>query len=301
MDNTINIISIQNLLRGRNADFDKTDKIKMVRLSCDRKETHDILIGGEKQQLSLWDIYKYHRDQFEEYIKEETMAIFNDAEFVVVFIAEKGTDSRLVGVYKNNGRDKEESLKLSTNYYNLELLTEFTPMIDRVVVDWGMKQQQWHQWWHNEKFVVCIDGFIDKNVPPFVSYEDVMLKYDELKAVISGKDVKWKEKLQSVNCIYAIVDKSNGKLYVGSTYGAKGIWGRWEDYAKTGHGDDKKLKELIEKDPGYANNFQWVILEVLPLKISEEDAVMRENLYKEKFFTRVYGYNVYEGKKNHSK
>lgn len=290
MDNngTSHIISIQELFRGIHKGFDESKKIKMIRLK-DREGK--IMIGNVKQSLDLIYIYKFHRDQFEEYFKEETKPIFDDAEYVVAFIREDGTDSRLVGVYENHGLNAAKSKKLSHNYYDLEPIQEFSHLFDRVVVDWGLHQQQWHQWWNNVKFVTSIDGFIDKSVPRFLSYEDVILRHDELKAIFDRKDSQWKEKLQSVNCIYAIIDNSNGKLYIGSTYGESGIWGRWQEYANSGHGDNIELKNLINNDSKYADHFQWIILEVLPLKISSEKAIMRENLYKEKFLTRVFGYN----------
>ena len=79
---------------------------------------------------------------------------------------------------------------------------------------------------------------------------------------------------------------------MGSTYNTKGIWGRWEEYANTGHGLDKDLEELINNDATYAQKyFQWCILETLPLKILQEHAIDRESLYKRKFGTREFGYN----------
>lgn len=74
-----------------------------------------------------------------------------------------------------------------------------------------------------------------------------------------------------------------GKLYVGSTYNREGIWGRWKDYAKTGHGNDVELMRILETDPNYAkDNFTWSILQVLPLGISENEAVRIETLWKNK-------------------
>lgn len=283
-NNPANIMTIQDLLKGRHTGFDATERnrIKMIRLKSDREK---IMIGGDEQSMELRDIYKYHRPQFEEYFKEETGAIFDDAEYVVVFLAEDGTDSRLVGVYENKGKDPNKSKKLNLHYYDLVELPEFAYLKDRVIVDWGMHQQQWHQWWTNEKFVVRIGGYVDNNVPVFDSYENVMLNYSELKAVFDGNAETWTNGLKSVNCIYAIVDKSNGKMYIGSTYGTSGIYGRWKEYAQTGHGGNVELKK---QNP---DNFQWIILEVLPLKVKEEKAIARENFYKEKFCTRKFGYN----------
>ena len=65
-NNPANIMTIQDLLHGKHHGFDTTDtdKIKMIRLISDRKE--EIKIGGRPQKMELRDIYKYHRDQFEE-------------------------------------------------------------------------------------------------------------------------------------------------------------------------------------------------------------------------------------------
>lgn len=65
-------------------------------------------------------------------------------------------------------------------------------------------------------------------------------------------------------------------------------------YAKTGgHGDNLQLKKLIAGDPKYAQrNFQWSILEVLPLNITNDQAIERENLNKQKLMSRApFGYN----------
>ena len=115
-DNPANIMTVQALFHGKNKDFDESEKIKMIRLKSDREK---IMIGGDEQSMELRDIYNYHRAQFEEYFKEETDAIFDDAEYVVVFLAEDGTDSRLVGVYENKGKDPNKSKKLNLHYYDL--------------------------------------------------------------------------------------------------------------------------------------------------------------------------------------
>jgi hypothetical protein len=90
-----------------------------------------------------------------------------------------------------------------------------------------------------------------------------------------------------------IQDTKTGKQYVGSTYGNDGIWGRWKEYAATGHGDDDLLIQELENDALYAMKyFQWTILEILPLKISGNEAIDRESLWKKKFCTYVpLGYN----------
>ena len=94
--------------------------------------------------------------------------------------------------------------------------------------------------------------------------------------------------LKDVNCIYCILDTSNGKQYVGSTYNKQGILGRWSQYAATGHGGDLDLEK---KGENYCKtNLKWSILETLPLDISAHDAIERETLWKEKLGVKRFGY-----------
>lgn len=116
---------------------------------------------------------------------------------------------------------------------------------------------------NNIKAVTRIDeGFEEENgITQFTSYDKAILSFSEMKAIINcNDDNPWCVPLQSVNCIYLITDKSNGKKYVGSTYADRGIWNRLANYVKTnGHGCNKTLKSLISNDPDYAAKiFQWI-------------------------------------------
>ena len=91
--------------------------------------------------------------------------------------------------------------------------------------------------------------------------------------------------------IYLILDKRTGEQYVGSTYGADGLWQRWSNYAKNGNGGNKLLKKITEVDKKYANNFQWSILTTLSKTITKDEAIAIENKYKEKLGSRAFGLN----------
>ena len=174
-------------------------------------------------------------------------------------------------------------------------LRAFEPLGGRVLVDWGgLAAQRWLQWFRGDKKVLRIDQGIIRMMIPFHSYNDVLLSFKELKNLIDTDNVEWRDKLKAVNGIYGIVDQSNGKLYVGSAYGDEGIWGRWKVYAETnGQGNNDMLVELLSKNKDYAwDHFQWFILETFPLDVTDDYAVHRENLYKEKLCTRKFGYNI---------
>ncbi len=286
------IATIQELLKGRNEEFDKAnvERIRLIRHKDSRKEKN---IAGKIYENSLYDIYLYENDAFVTYQSEQLVKKFKNVDYLVSFIGEESTSSRFVGVYKNNG-----ILQMLPDYkgeaharFDIQEISGFELLKERVIIDWN-NPVQWLQH-YNEMPVIRIDrGLMENNLPVFVRYEDVMLNYTQLKTIINSNNPEWKSRLESCNCIYLILDKSNGKQYVGSTYNTKGIWGRWSEYAKNGHGDDFELKKCIDSDPKYAEkNFQWCILETLPIKILQDQAIERESLYKRKLGTRIYGHN----------
>ena len=287
------IVFIQDLLIGRNEEFDNADKkrIRLIRHKDNRKEK---IINGRKYSNSLFDLYLNEHDVFLSYQNEQVEKRFKDVDYIVSFIGEESTSSRFVGVFKNNGVLKEiENYKGEAQAkFDFSELDGFQLLKERVVIDWN-NPVSWLQGFNNKMPVIRIDrGLQENNIPVFTSFEDVVLNYNQLKLIFESNNKEWKAKLESCNCIYLILDKLTGKQYVGSTYNTRGIWGRWEIYANTGHGFDKDLQELINNDAAYAQKyFQWCILEILPLKILQEHAIDRESLYKRKFGTREFGYN----------
>jgi len=87
------------------------------------------------------------------------------------------------------------------------------------------------------------------------------------------------------------LDKITGNQYIGSAYGKDGIWQRWSEYSKTGHGGNELLKELCLIDTQYYKNFQFTILQSLPSNLSNKDVIAVESLYKKKLGTKVFGLN----------
>lgn len=287
------IVMVQDLLNGRNEEFDNADKrrIRLIRHADNRKEK---IINGKSYANSLYNLYLTERNVFLTYQSEQIAKDFKDVDYMVSFIGEEGTTSRFVGVFKNGGivaplglyNGKELARFDFTEVDGFELLKE------RVIIDWN-SPVSWRQNYQNLMPVIRIDrGLQENNIPVFTRFEDVMLDYSQLRRIIETNNMEWKSKLESCNAVYLILDKLTGKQYVGSTYNSKGIWGRWSAYAWTGHGDNKDIKQLIDNDETYAKkNFQWCILETLPLNILEKHAIDRESLYKQKFGTREFGYN----------
>lgn len=288
------IATIQELLRGRDADFDAAKTIRLVRHADNRKEKQ---IEGIKVKGTLYDIYRNDRNQFLSYQREQKKGTLDKVDYIVSFIGVSGTRARFVGVYKVGATIVDSPYEQGCVLYDLEFVEAFESLTHQVVIEWGGGTAKiWHGF-HNIKAVTRIDeGFEDENgVPRFISYADTILSLRELKAIINSQyDNPWQTALRAVNCIYLITDKKTGKHYVGSTYGKNGIWGRWEAYVTTnGHGNNQELKKLLSKVPTHAEtNFQWSILEVLPVNITQDQAVDRETLFKKKLMSRKpFGYN----------
>lgn len=131
-----------------------------------------------------------------------------------------------------------------------------------------------------------------QSIGDFPGYNKVCLDYRSLMTVIRQEPQSWKTALGNVSGIYLVADTKTGKQYVGSAYGDKGLWQRWEAYATKGHGGNKELRQLlVDKGTDYATNFRFTILEVVDLNASEEYLLAREGHWKDALLTRQFGYN----------
>lgn len=282
------ILSIRELLSLRGLDVNK--RIKVVRHKDSRKE---VIIRGKLEQGNPYDWYRYRRELFIGYQSEQGKEVFKDVDYIVSFIGEYGTTARFVGVYHIDGMNETTFPDGSICYdYQMSQVSGFEELEERIIIDWGSSAISWHQWLTKDKDKEVIEitpGF--DNV--FPGYENVLLRLGDIQNIILKKEYpEWKRMLSAVNCIYVISDKKSKSLYIGSTYNQEGIWGRWKQYAETnGHGHDITLRELCKADPLYGNNFSWSILEILPLNISQDEAVAIETRYKNKLGREVCSLN----------
>lgn len=82
------------------------------------------------------------------------------------------------------------------------------------------------------------------------------------------------------------MDHKSGKTYVGAAYGTENLWGRWENYANTGHGGNKLLKGL---DP---SQFQWSIIRTLSGSMSSKEVIRVEKIEMRKHGSKAIGLNL---------
>jgi hypothetical protein len=283
------MITIQELLKNRGLDIDKKPaRVKLVRQK-------------DPERVDLYDKYKYDKEWFVAYQSAQWDPIFYNVDYIVTFLGEEGRLSRFIGVYKILGVQEKsdydpDSLTDGRYIYKMEEVEKFEgfksfeDLRERVIIDWGKSTLAWHQWINNEKEVVQIHPGL--HYKQFTDYFSFILDFYELKEIISNEYADWKKTLSATKGVYLISDTKTGKLYVGSAYGANGIWGRWNEYVNTnGHGGNKTLKELMKQDENYARNFRFSILMLLPSTVTNKEAIEKEQLFKRKLGTNAFGLN----------
>lgn len=145
---------------------------------------------------------------------------------------------------------------------------------------------------HEDKLFLAALRDQRMTVGDFPGYNSVLLSYRMLKTIVRESNPSWKSALCNVSGVYLINDTSDGKLYVGSAYGLGGIWQRWSEYAKNGHGGNIELKNLLHvKNIEHFEKFQFSILEIIDINSNENYVIERENHWKNVFKSREFGLN----------
>lgn len=200
-----------------------------------------------------------------------------------------------LGAYENCG---VKSFADGHQMYDLKLMDRFSHFVERLIVEYkkiqGPKQAKIKI--ENIETITVVSVLEKKYIQvnkPFEGYDKISLSFKELKTIIKGNADNWHILLENINCVYAITDSLTGKVYIGSTYGYNGVWQRWSCYVDTnGHGGDVVLKDLIEKDPNYGNNFVFTVIECFFNRDGNASYILeRETYWKQVFTTRIFGNN----------
>jgi hypothetical protein len=179
--------------------------------------------------------------------------------------------------------------------YEAEELTRYQKYYGRVVIKFSKAQNQ------AMYFKTHIDKLKVSEILPsiyeedyFPGYDKVRLSYTKLATIIDRKKHDWLSALENQKAVYLITDKKTGKLYVGSATSEKGmLLNRWTTYIKNGHGDNKNLKKLVNKE-GFKyikDNFQYSILENYNARVDDQIILNRESWWKKTLASKSHGYN----------
>lgn len=186
---------------------------------------------------------------------------------------------------KRTGYDPTEETKNTKDVFHYETkeLNEFQALAGRLIIEFPREARLPYRKAETvaEKLEVSEIKPKRLEVGDFPGYSKVRLSKLKLDTVVQRGIESWKSALSSVAGIYLITDSKNGRHYVGSAYGVGGIWTRWVEYSETGHGNNKNLKVLLQREgTEYCNNFQFSILETANVNSSDDEIIDRETHWK---------------------
>jgi hypothetical protein len=166
------IISIQDLLKGRNrnSDFDKENESRIKLVRHYRRDVEPDSFIYNKYKGSVYKLYRTDYALFKEWQSEQSDSIMKNVDYLVVFLAEEGCECRFIGVYRNYGPKRATSNGVSE--YAIEEVEGFEGLKDKVVIDWGKGTLSWMQNWQSTKNVRRIDQVnTGDDIPYFIRYE----------------------------------------------------------------------------------------------------------------------------------
>ena len=198
------------------------------------------------------------------------------------------------GLYKVRGINKGMWEKKPCYFYDMIEIDNLEHLSGRAIIRFDKTFRYFYPNGeeYSDKLIVAAIREQRMTIGEFPGFNNILLSHTSLKTIVRESTPSWKTVLSNVAGVYVITDRKNGKLYVGSAYGAGGIWDRWADYAKIGHGGNKELKRILrENGTDYAQNFQFSILEVCDLNSSNDYVLGRETHWKDVLLTRKSGLN----------
>ena len=142
-----------------------------------------------------------------------------------------------------------------------------------------------------EVLQILSDKYDDDN---FHGYDNISLQFEKLQSIIERGKKDWIAALESQKGVYLISDTKTGKMYVGSATGDNGmLLQRWKNYISNGHGGNKELKRLVEKEGlEYVKKyFKFSLLENYNSKTENYVILERESWWKKILMSKEFGYN----------
>ena len=175
----------------------------------------------------------------------------------------------------------ESDYRPATLWFSLRLTDILADWKGKLIVSWPPPEIAYARWAHQNEFkvrAILEDSALDKGMP---SWDKLILTWEELRQLPKS----WVNTLLQWRGIYFILDGADGKGYVGSASGEKNIHGRWLNYADTGDGGNKRLRDRAP------DKFMFSILELVSPTEKSEDVIQREERWKDRLHTREFGLN----------
>ena len=238
-------------------------------------------------------LFQFSKNKFKEWQENQTKKNF-ERDYIFSMIYMTKNEWLFGGIYQSISVKEIATGEKGIYLYKTKLLDIGKDLIGKLVINFEKDFRNSYILMEKylDKFTVCEIRRQEYKFDPFPGYTNVHLQYDLLKEIIENNETSWETALSNIKGIYLISDTLTGKLYIGSAYGNNAFWQRWAEYAKTGHGNNKLLKEIISKNgKEYCSNFNFSILEIFGLNTMDDEIINKESFWKERLLTRKFGYN----------
>ncbi|MGH9683809.1 MAG: GIY-YIG nuclease family protein [Candidatus Acidiferrales bacterium] len=241
-------------------------------------------------RLSPYQLWLAADGRLDLYQQIQRRPVFKGARLLASFVATPLDETLFVGIYENKGVGKAgrgivDPLSgkdvTGLNSYDLVLSSKLAQYRGRLIVEWGPGYRSWVQLARKkEKTIIEIRRSAGER--QFPGFLDFCERLSNLVAVPAA----WRAALSAVAGIYLLTNPDTGKQYVGSAQGVGGFWGRWEQYAASGHGGNRRMQDIPAAD------YQVSVLEVASSSASPDVLAKMEGRWKQKLLSRKFGLNA---------
>ena len=233
------------------------DLIKSTGIEISDYKIH-CAIDTSKNNLPL---EKFFAGEFQQYQEHQTKKNFNKP-YILSLIYLGANKWLFSGLWKCLGVSKKQIKKNGIFFYkyNTELTNGLEHLTGRAIISFEKNFRASYLIGSKYEDQLYLSELREEvmSVGDFPGYNSICLSFNILKLIINQQNSSWKGALSNVSGIYIITDTKTGKHYIGSAYGGEGLWQRWSVYSRTGHGNNKELKKLLNTNSKeYAENFQF--------------------------------------------
>lgn len=233
-----------------------------------------------------YNLWRLGNGSLELYQQIQRRKPFSVGDLLATFVVTPSKDTLFIGLYSVHGLGVApegtidpvaQADRTGFNFYDIQRENRFSHYAGKLVVDWGKGFRTWVQRAGRKDKAVLEVRRKDKE-DDFPGFTTFVWDINQIAAV----PLNWQAVLKSVKGVYLLVCKETGKQYVGSAKGDESLWGRFIDYATTGHGGNVELKRRGAK------GYQVTVLEV----VNSDTGIERtEEAWKKKLMTRQFGLN----------
>lgn len=246
-------------------------------------------VARRPSPYAVWKSGPNGPDRLAAYQAVQSNRRFEVGDFLASFVVTPPprNETLFIGLFKVNGISDDRGTLTDPIYghefegwqYEVAEDPRLSNYVGRLVVDWGAGARSWVQRAHKQpKPLIALR---DDDEPAFPGFERFCMNLEE----IPGMYQSWEAALSSVKGIYLLVDRDDGKQYVGSAKGEFSLFGRFREYAVTGHGGNVELRRRK------GARYQVSVLQVVDIGLPDDRIERLEAAWKDKLITRKYGLN----------